>query len=281
MRMCPECRHLWSEGIGESASVHIALVGGKAVGKTSYLMTALRKWRRAEQAPVFIDTVQEEQVKDRWRLLLSGEEIEPTREVTPPACMLKIPPAEQEKSKLLYLYDPGGEAFESDILVSKQAYYQYVDGIIFLIDACSLVGEPQKRREQVLKVSQTYERMLVALETHAGLSKRKGYSMPVAVVVSKMDKWTDEERWHGEPQALHANAPHLSMTGEQSQQVRALLSSHGLENLVRGLEQHFVHVRYFACSALGRRSSSNERHEMGPERALEPLQWVLKQRSVL
>lgn len=284
LRICPECRHLWPKGIGESVSVHIALVGGKAVGKTSYLMTALRQWRRAKHAPAFIDAAQEAQVKDRWHQLLSGEEIEPTREVVPPAYTLKIQSAEQAAAKQLYLYDPGGEAFESEVQVSKQTYYQYVDGIIFLIDALSIAGEPPPQRQdiewqraQVLKVSQTYERMMAALEMYAGVSKHKQYQVPIAVAVSKVDL-AGLHNEIGLPTAYADMKDDPSVWAEaEAQQVRAFLCAHGLEHLLRDLELQFAHVCYFACSALG----SSKMHESGPSRALEPLLWVVEQCTVV
>jgi hypothetical protein len=291
-RVCPACRSVLPLGIESGASVHIALIGGTSAGKTSYLMMAVDELQQtySRYKVNLIDATQEQHVKDYLRRLKRGQTLNPTREIAPHAYTLKIQRPTSGASRLLYLYDPSGEAFDDQIQTSKQAYYQYSDGFIFIIDPLSIPAWSQKQqqasdqqRSGTLRVIQTYERMMTTIELYAGMSERKRYRQPVAVVVSKVDQFQLNNEI-GLPAARVRMKYDPSIRSEEealSGLVRAFLCVQGLENLVRDLELHFAHVGYFSCSALGRTPTANETREFVPDRSLDPLLWILKQRRVL
>jgi hypothetical protein len=57
---------------------------------------------------------------------------------------------------------------------------------------------------------------------------------------------------------------------------RKALDALGAGNVVRGLEQYFTSVRYFACSALGRIPDPKNRAPFQPAGVIEPFLWLLR-----
>jgi GTPase SAR1 family protein len=290
VRVCPACRHTLPDGIGDGAGIHIALVGATAAGKTSYLLMAMHELQQvyARYKITLSDATQRQHVEDTLRRLKRGQVPNATHEIAPHAYTLHLQPGSRTR-KLLYLYDPSGEAFSSEIQASKQAYYKYCDGIVFVIDPLSIAAWVQKHQSpssdqphgSTLMVMQTYERLMTILELYVGMSKR--YRQPIAVVVNKIDLFQLNNEI-GLPAARVRMKYDPSTPSEAdaiSSLVRAFLCAQGLENLVRDLELHFAHVRYFSCSALGRTPTDHETRAFESDRALDPLLWLLKANKVL
>jgi len=284
--LCPWCHHGLPPRLAESAGVHIALVGATAAGKTSYLMTAIQELRsrHANWKMIFIDTTLQQRFEDAMSRFKRGQTLIPTKEIVPSAYTLKIQRPGRRSSRVLYLYDPAGAAFEDDIQAGKQAYYKYSNGIILVIDPLSLPGWSQTQDRQsvdTLMVMQTYERVMKMLEIHVGISRR--YRQPIAVVVSKVDLF-ELNNEIGLPAVRIRTKYDPSIRSEAevlSQLVRAFLCKQGLKNLVYDLELSFEHIRYFSCSALGRTPAAKETREFESDRTLDPLLWVLQQQKVL
>jgi hypothetical protein len=191
--------------------------------------------------------------------------------------------------KQLFLYDPAGEAFTNDVQAGKQAYYSYCDGIIFVIDPLSLPPWLYKQQTEASPqplsraVIQTYERMMTAFEMYAGVNKRQRYPQPIAVVVNKTDLFGLNNEIGLPAVRVRMKYDPLLRSEEQAstQVVRSFLCMHGLEHMVRDLELNFEHVRYFSCSALGRTPAAHETRAFASDCTLDPLLWLLKERSAL
>jgi GTPase SAR1 family protein len=289
--------------IGEGNSVHIAVCGGSGVGKTSYIMMAMRELKnmctkrnvKCNQCIVALtDPIQAQSMEASLRSIKNGEALPATNELTPRASIWKIQLPDMRKQKYIHVYDPAGKVFTTYENVSRQAYYRYADGLIFVVDPFTIQSfnysyhsENKQtysvREAGTLDVVQSYERMMNALEMFHSLGKRNRYTLPLAVVVTRVDMPALENEIGGsaaralmirnsyiasEPEAIHAL-------------VRGFLCSHGLDNVVRDMEIHFTHVRYFSCSAQGRTHGLGDGSEFVPIRVLDPLLWLFTHTGVL
>jgi hypothetical protein len=268
-RICPHCHDALSGDLGRGPAIHIALVGAGAAGKTSYLVAALQELKQS--APLrlkvaFTDTVQENNFEKDLRRLKNKQPPATAGSIVPRAWTLKMQLPLRLLPRLLYLYDPAGEAFKTSAYTCRQEYYSYSHGIIFVIDPLSIPALQRWHMEastnktlpspsHPMEVMQVYERMMQMFEISAGLNTRRRYPQPVAVVLTKAD-------------ALQHHNEHF---------IRALLCACGLDNFVRDLESHFTHVRYFSCSALQDLPTQQDASKApASERLLQPLLWLLK-----
>jgi hypothetical protein len=280
-RLCQHCHEAFPSALGRGPDHHIALVAGSAAGKTSYLVAALHAWQRLCKTDrsyqvTFADAAQEQDFAHTLLLLENGQPLPPTQEHLPRALTLKVRVSHAWLPRQVYLYDPAGTVFANSESVSQQVYYSFCNGLIFLIDPCAIPAFYHQHQAEIERaypamspvptgVVQCYERMLQALEINVGVTRKKRYPLSIAVVISKIDLLQlDKELGKSAVQALMKRDVTLSSEGEaQHRLVRAFLCAYGLDNFVRDIEAHFMHVRYFACCA-----------QVG---ALESLAWTLAQ----
>ncbi len=267
-RLCPSCEHPLGGAIGRGASVHIALVGASSAGKTSYIVQALgalsekyREWYRLK----FADQEQEKQVKLAIDQLQHGRTLTPVTTTVPEPYVLHAQPSRFSASRLIYLYDPIGKVFTASEYAGRQEYYRYAHGVLLCIDAGALVSAG------ALPVMQIYEHMMELFEIFVGLHRGRRYRQSIAVVITKANQpQLDDELGSAARMALMQQDASVSSAEAMHQLARAFLCAHGLDNLVRDLESHFEHVRYFSCEAL-----EGGVEKEGALAVLEPLEWLL------
>jgi hypothetical protein len=269
-RLCPACEHSLGGAIGRGASVHIALVGASSAGKTSYIVQAMgalsekyREWYRLS----FADQEQEKHFKQAIDQLQHGRAMAAATTTVPVPYVLHMQPSRLSASRLIYLYDPIGKVFTASEYVGRQEYYRYTRGVLLCIDAGALVAGG------ALPVMQTYEHMMELFEIFAGLRGGRRYQQSIAVVVTKVNQpQLSEELGSVARMALMQQATSTGSEGEATHRlVRTFLCTHGLDNMVRDLESHFEHVRYFSSEAL---KGSVEKDGVALS-VLEPLEWLL------
>jgi hypothetical protein len=210
---------------------------------------------------------------------------------------LKIKAPGIAASREVYLYDPPGEVFSDSQHLSKQRYYAYSDGLIFLIDPWTLPAfrrRWQKRapfeHERLLAdvenigVMQVYERVMQAFEVHVGVMKNERYTQPVAVVITRSDMF-DLEDEIGERAArslMRSDPRFTSKADARHWLVRKFLCTYEMDNLVRDIEAHFACVRYFSCPTLeGGHIPQGEANTFAGRQVMSPLLWMLRQTGVV
>lgn len=280
VRLCPSCLHVLNDSIARSASCHIALVGASASGKTSYLVRAIHvlcEKYRTWQHIGFADKEQRKQFEQNMYQLRHGEPLSASSSPIPEPYLLHIRPTLFRATKLTYFYDPVGKVFASGEQSSRQAYYRYTQGLLFVIDGSTLSLSPTHAGE--LQAMQTYDRMMQLFETFVGFQRGRRYAQPIAVVVTKIDlpRLSDEVESETK-QTLMQQYP-LPGSGAEiaHQMVRAFLCERGLDNMVRDLESHFAHVRYFCCAAL----EASDIKDGNSLAILAPLEWLLTSIKVI
>jgi len=288
---CPDCKRMLG-GLIEVRKVFVPVFGGPAVGKSSFLLSLLRELTEHWAPPrgfmlKFPDSRVDSEVRRAWQSLAQGQP--PAKTVTnlPRALNLQVDRSGQE-GRLLYLYDPAGEAFSETEGLQLHTYQDYLSGLVFLIDPFSIAevreiyGDRLPRVESALKPSQlptedAFARILIGMEEHFGLEKGARIKKPVAVVVNKIDAFGLEQRI-GEPavQARLRSAPApADAEAIRNQIVREQLMRWGLSDLVHQLETRCAVVRYFACTSLGRMPDGTAQPLAG-RGVLEPLLWILE-----
>lgn len=280
-RVCPSCHCVLGRYFGTGPEIHIALVGGSGAVKTSYLLTALEALRQQRPDGIkgtLTDTTQEQLLTKELRRLRAGQSPAGAASPVPRAWTLKMQLPRRLLPRLLSLYDPAEEAFTSSTNASRQEYYTFTDGMLFLIDLLALLpsqgiyqaANNSKRAPLVcMEIMHVYERMMQAFETLAGLHPKRRYPQPVAVVVTGLQSKTHGSGHPGTQESLaNLSGPASSHT------LRELLCSSGLDTFVRDLESHFASVQYFSCAVP---ESLHEQEDLQvAERLLRPLLWLCR-----
>ena len=128
-----------------------------------------------------------------------------------------------QSPRVLYLYDPAGEAFNETEGMVLHRYQEYLSGLVFLIDPFTI---PEVRAEysdrlpavenalspSKLPVEDALSRILISLEENFGLARGAQLKVPLAVVLNKVDAF-DLERRIGESAQPVFGEFHTSMDG--------------------------------------------------------------------
>jgi len=290
-RYCPYCRTPLHRGIGKGSNVHIPLVGGPSVGKTNYMIMSIQELRQAlrtiyDISVSFPDPTHQRIFQHGLHLLSRGRVLPMTSDQVPSAFnMLFKAPGFLFQEKLLYLYDAQGEVFGDEGRLSRQEYYKYTKGIIFMIDPFSIPTYYDEHRREIeavrtslrpgtLSIEHTFYRLMERLDSTIGIRNR--FSIPIAVVVNKVDALNlEDEIGEVAAQAYMQQHPSISRDEAMTIVVREFLLKYGLGNIVHDLEARFTYRRYFSCSTLGRLPSPTDTSAFVPVRVLEPLVWLL------
>ncbi|WP_405731286.1 hypothetical protein OG607_33190 [Streptomyces sp. NBC_01537] len=262
---CPQCRLPLPNGLGSARLVHVPLIGGTSSGKTMLLLamvTGLRAWAEREELRLefALDSGREEYERAAAAVAAGGWAFK-TQVPLPTAVMLYV--GRGRRRRLLYLYDPRGEALESGEKMREQEYLAHADGLVLVADVLAdpwvrgrLTDEERTVADAASPSAEspmaTYERLAGEFSAMSGRRHRT----PVAVVVTKRD-------------VIHglASLPPLGAS------VDGWLTEVGLENLVRGVEHDFGASTYWAVSAhgaAGPRSTEAEQLQVAG-----PIMWLL------
>lgn len=301
-RFCPHCKRPLHEGIGKGSNIHIVLVGDTSVGKTNYLVMAIDVCKRTLERKYhysvsFPDPQHERTFESNIERLDTGRALPKTPDLVPPAynIIIKFPPSLLPKfPKLLYVYDARGEIYNDMGELSRQEYYKYTKGIIFIIDPFAIPKYSDQHKIEIdnmrkllrpadLDVDVIYGRLKETFENNfSSLARGHRYSQSVAIVINKTDALHLEDEL-GLPAARNLMRQRPSISTEEDAMhilVRDFLNLYGLGNFVRDIEAHF-NVRYFSCSALGRLPEPSDTSSFRPIRVFEPLAWILKQTKAI
>jgi len=246
--ICPVCsKNIESR---EAAPICIPIVGGKSVGKTSYMyetadilindISKEKKWNIS-----FLNEDQEGKFNKGIASLKKGISPEKTDKADTDAYNIFISSKKFSCEKLLYIYDIAGEYFCSRAGIRRQNYYKYIHGLIFIIDPLSIVSE-EKSIAVDANTDDLIDRFILGLREIKQIQLNRFIDIPVAVIINKMDKF------------------------DYKGDVIDFLREMGEEKVIRKFEHNFANYKFFLCSALGNTDSG----EKGME---ESIKWILSQ----
>lgn len=296
---CPSCNRVL-EGLG-GTNIHIPIIGGPAVGKSHYIVTATKELLEnyapsAGWSVTLPDSLHLRDYTSNVALINAGKCLPKTSNANASAQAYNIQIRQkigQAVPQLLYLYDAAGEYYTSDASAQQQEYFKYVHGALLIVDPFSLDNvraaysaelQDDKAKGGIIRPSgdnpdTVYENMLMLFETKLNLKRNQKVKAPIAVVVTKCDAFDLEQRL-GEAAArnyMAANPKVRNLDDALDQVVEEFLTKYGAGNFVRNLRSHFITVRFFSCSAVGIGNSNGSATKFEGLRVLDPLLWLHKQ----
>jgi hypothetical protein len=287
---CPDCQSLLTAEHTESRKTFVPIFGGPAVGKSAFLFSAVSRLTehlaRNGLHSSFLESRTENELARVRQQLAQGRSPEKTLATLPRAFNLKVDSGGQDP-RVLYLYDPAGEAFNETEGLVLHRYQAYLSGLIFLIDPFTIpavCAEYEGLLESVrdalqpskLPIEDALTRILISMEEHFGLGKTTRLKVPVAAVINKIDAFDLEARI-GEPavqQQVQASPMPIEPQVIRDELIRNQLRRWGQGDVVQQLETRCAQVRYFTCSALGHMPDESAR-AFEARGVLEPLLWIL------
>lgn len=287
---CPDCQCFLEAGHTESRKAFVPVFGGPAVGKSAFLFSAVSQLMdhtaRSGLQTSFLESRTEGELARARQQLSQGRAPEKTLSTLPRAFNLQIQAAGRDP-RVLYLYDPAGEAFNETEGLVLHRYQAYLSGLVFLIDPFTIpavCAEYADRLESIrdalnpskLPIEDALARILISMEEHFGLGKTTRLKVPVAVVINKIDAFDLEARI-GEPavrQRVQSSPTPVDLASARDELLRDQLRRWGQGDVVQQLETRCARVRYFTCSALGHMPDGSAQ-AFEARGVLEPLLWIL------
>ncbi|MFH9958325.1 hypothetical protein ACH4OX_29450 [Streptomyces roseolus] len=261
---CPACDRPLPPSLATTRVVHVPLVGASSSGKTMLMaavVAGLRSWATsgaltldyASDADRHDGALLDQRLRDDdWALKTQGDQR---------AWMILV--GKGRRRRLLYLYDPMGEALQGADRLREQQYLAHADGVLFVVDVLA-DREVRKRIAEADsgRIADARPAAQGPVDTFDGLSGeltalvgRRG-KLPVAVVVTKRDV-----------------LDRIASLPPAGAQVESWLTQLGLGGLVRGFTHQFGTARYWSVSAF----TATGTGALDPEgrRAAEPVLWLL------
>jgi hypothetical protein len=293
VKKCVACHRPMNKRVGQLVNVHIPVIGGPKCGKSNFIFMATRELIENYAKPhgyevEFPDERDEARYAANLRELGMGRPLAKTPDIAPEAYNLTIRRPGERLGRILYIYDAAGEAYIDKDNTTLQTYYDYVDGILFIIDPTSIdlykrkhagsISEQQASlRPSTLAVMDAYGRMIEVLEQSVGLRRGSRFSHPIAVIISKADA-LDLDDLIGDSAVERLMQTDPSYVQEEDAcdfLVEQFLVQNELGNLVRSLRNQFEKVRFFSSSALGRMPDKSSSAAFAPRGVLPPILWML------
>jgi hypothetical protein len=288
---CPDCGQGLEQSHTESRKLFVPVTGAKSVGKSAFLYTALQELveHRAGELGLshsFVETATERDFERARDQFARGRRPDVTMEALPRALTLRLDRPGQSP-RVLYLYDPAGEAFADTQGTGLHKYQEYLSGLVFLVDPFAIPAVADEYREQLaahadalrpstVPVEDTFARILIGMEEFFGLRKGERIRVPVAVVLGKADAFDLEDRI-GERAVdarMAASPAGTAREAVRNELIRGQLREWGEGPFVQQLETRCARVRYFTCSSLGRMPDSTDRAFEG-RGVVDPLLWII------
>jgi len=291
---CPNCGHNLSDR--ESRPICIPIVGGRSVGKTAFI-TAFSKEFIESVAPAkgFDIEFYNEKKEDIYKEITHDYVAGSTRMTDRPqdvntassvSFSFFVKHTNLSPERLVHVYDIAGEVFTDNNENEVQKQYEYCQGIVLIIDPFS-ISSIRHKYEELLEpediagigkadINEIINSFLNKLREVTGLSDNKMATVPLAMVISKIDS-------AGLEQDIGSMAVNKLMKAEpekftnffdtQDYLCRNFLRENNMESFLNNISIQFKNNRFFACSAIGH---TRDKGQYKPEGVLPPMEWLFK-----
>lgn len=291
---CPSCGHKLSDR--ESRPICIPIVGGRSVGKTAFITAfskefienvALAKGFEIE----FYNDKKEDIYKEITRDYTAGstrmtERPQDVNAASSVSFSFFVKHPEFSPERLIHVYDIAGEVFTDNNENEVQKQYEYCQGIVLMIDPFAIPSIRYKYEEWLepedvagigkADINEIINSFLKKLREVTGLNDNKMSTVPLAVVISKIDS-------AGLEQDIGARAVNKLMNAEpekfadfydtQDYLCRKFLKENHMESFLNNISIQFKNNRFFACSAIGH---TRDKGQYKPEGVLPPMEWLFR-----
>ena len=278
----------------ESVPICIPIVGGRSVGKTAFI-TAFSKEFIDKVAPSksweveFYNTNKESIYEEIERDYQSGS----TRMTDRPQDVNKassvsfsffVKNESFKPERLVHVYDIAGEVFTDNSENEIQKQYEYCQGIVLMIDPFGIPSvrhryESKLTPEDIAGIGKAdingiVDSFLNKLREVTGLSDKKMSSVPLAVVISKIDSADlASEIGDAAVKIKMAEFPNkfTDYYDTQDYLCRKFLKENGMESFLNNVELKFKDNRFFSCTAIGH---TRDQGMYEPQGVIPPMQWL-------
>ena len=186
--------------------------------------------------------------------------------------------------RLIHVYDIAGEVFTHNSENEMQKQYEYCQGIVLMIDPFAIPSvryrcEAQLTPEDIdgigkADINGIVDSFLNKLREVTGLSDKKMSSVPLAVVIGKIDSaGLISEVGDDAVRAKMASEPEKFKDYYDTQDYlcRKFLRDNGMESFLNSIDLKFKDNRFFSCSAIGH---TKDQGRYNPQGVLAPMQWL-------
>jgi len=303
--VCPNHQpyHPIGKYTGTFPEVVIPIVGGTSTGKSAFLAAwtvytqgQLQFQHQVDVTFPFHDGP--EYATNCIQRFRQGVPPVKTSIVNPCSLGMDIVSRTSRKGMRVFLYDPAGEVFDYQADTSENSltpfeYYDFMDGVIFVIDPFSLQPLQKKYPQSLLnnhgfqasdkRTEDSCDKFIRGLYAH-NLGRNEYHYASCAVVITKVDTFDpkaeafDLDLLIGKTavQKKIAANPRMSFEDALDEVCSLQLKKWGLGHVLELLEQHFKEVRCFSVSAFGHAPQHGKPFD--PQRVEMPILWLLSKK---
>ncbi len=291
---CPLCGHTLSDR--ESRPICIPVVGGRSVGKTAFI-TAFSEDFISTVAPAkgfdieFYNSNKQQiynEIKQDYNngttRMTKGSNDRNTASSVSFSFFVKHPAFSPER--LVHVYDIAGEVFTDNNENEVQKQYEYCQGIVLMIDPFAIPSIRHKYEGQLspediagigsADINEIINTFLNKLREITGLSDNKMSSVPLAIVISKIDSaGLEDDLGTVAVNKLMSEQPEkfTDFYDTQDHLCRVFLKENNMESFLSNTCVQFKTHRFFACSAIGH---SRDKGKYNPKGVMPPMEWLFR-----
>ena len=286
---CPACGFSLSRAHTEAAKICVPIVGATSAGKTAFAFGLCHEIREVV-APAqglstrFLSPEADRSYRASQAATSRGQAPDKTVERVPHAMDLVLE-RDGKAHRVVYLYDPAGEAFTDDEYLAQHRFLNYPAGFLLVLDPFAF--EPLARqagtamlrrvRASATDPDQIATGLLNMLEKNFGLSPKALLKKPLAVVINKIDAaGLDGLIGDAAIELARQSDAKEKLQEARNRIIRSRLIDWDQAAFVQQIESRFGRVGYFAVSALGR-SEDASGSPLRPRGVIAPFAWVLAQ----
>jgi hypothetical protein len=298
-RICQHCHQELSQDAGQLDQHIIAIIGGRATGKSHYIASLINRLQN-EVALNFDASVRMmgEETRRRWKndfhtpLFVKKELLRPNRPAsvdasvrTPLMFRFKFEDGSRQRALSISFFDAAGEDMAS---LSKMSVYNryicYADGIIFLLDPLQISSvrhllPPTKLPDQDLNASPEYivNDLRELFEREHNLSATQKVKVPIAFTLSKVDALMpilDPASVLRRP-SRHSGWLDLYDVQSVDTEISSYLTDWIHPAFMKGIRSEFEYYNFFGVSSLGGQPENNHLSVVSPLRVEDPFLWLL------
>jgi hypothetical protein len=305
-RLCPSCHFTLPHDVGQINQRIIALVGGRATGKTHYIASLVTRLQHAIGRNFDITVrLLGDDTQERWErdfyipLFVHKTVLQPTLPAgvdaqikSPLIFRLTFTRGRQKHALNISFFDSAGEDLTSLTTMSLQnRSIAHADGIIFLLDPLqipsvrSLIPDTNAPQADV-KASPEYMagRLRDFFERERGLRATEKVKVPVAFTLSKLDTLFPLLEAGSEFHHPGGHDGYLDLDDVQSvhTEISNYLASWINPNFCGIIHNSFARYNYFGVSSLGSQpDAGNHLSTISPLRVEDPFLWILFQHGLI
>lgn len=291
---CPNCGHAVNSG--ESRPLCIPVVGGRSVGKTAFITAFSHEFienvapanrletemYNADKSGIYREIVSD-YASGSTRITERSHDVNMASSISF-SFFVKNP--ELKPNRLIHIYDVAGEVFTDNSENEVQLQYGYCHGIVMIVDPFSIPSvsarfEGRLSPEDVAGIGRAdinaiTDSFLTKLHDVTGMTDKEVSSVPLAVVISKIDS-AALEQFVGETavnQLMRSNPLRFSdFYDTEDYLCRKFLKENDMANFVSIIDLQFKTNRFFSCSAIGH---TRDKGKYEPVGVMAPMEWIFR-----